>query len=197
MVGLLAPIFAALLTSRLAVLETSERMNLTWLSLGQSDLSRFWCKLLVSGTALGLCFLLPLCWIPLAAQAMGFGRSGSLASLLVLPACIAFLSCLAVSALQLVISLLVDRQAVGLGVGVIAGLVGSGLGPMGLPWLGWLFPAGISSAANPFQVQATADGYAQVSLRSHGWGLLGASLLACLFWVLVSSMLIKVKEAQR
>ena len=40
-VSLLAPILAALLTSRIAVLETSERMNLTWLSFGQSDAARF------------------------------------------------------------------------------------------------------------------------------------------------------------
>ncbi|KFI47701.1 membrane protein [Bifidobacterium breve] len=45
-VSLLAPILAALLTSRIAVLETSERMNLTWLSFGQSDAARFVGKLI-------------------------------------------------------------------------------------------------------------------------------------------------------
>ena len=40
-VGLLAPILAALLTSRLAVRESSERMNFKWRSLGQGATGRF------------------------------------------------------------------------------------------------------------------------------------------------------------
>ena len=52
-----------------------------------------------------------------------------------------------VTAIQLALSLTIDQQALGLG--VIAGLNGTGLGPMNMPGLGWLLTAGISSAASP------------------------------------------------
>lgn len=89
-VSLLAPILAALLTSRIAVLETSERMNLTWLSFGQSDAARFVGKLIVAGTGVGLCFLIPLLWVPIAAKALGFTVAGSFAALVWVPALTGF-----------------------------------------------------------------------------------------------------------
>lgn len=97
-VSLLAPILAALLTSRIAVLETSERMNLTWLSFGQSDAARFVGKLIVAGTGVGLCFLIPLLWVPIAAKALGFTVAGSFAALVWVPALTGFLSATATSA---------------------------------------------------------------------------------------------------
>lgn len=169
-VSLLAPILAALLTSRLAVLETNERMNLKWLSLGQTDTSRFIAKLALSGTILAACFVVPLIWVPLVAQVKGFQESTSLGAVIVVPTLIVFFSSMAVAAVQLMFSLTLSKQAVGLGIGVIAGLIGSGLGPMNVARLGWLFPAGVSSAASPFLTTATADDYAQMSLVDNPWG---------------------------
>ena len=168
-VGLLAPILAALLTSRLAVMESSERMELKWRSLGQDATERFLAKLIVAGSVITLCFVIPLTWVPLAASAQGFHLEGSLAKYILVPALIACFSSIAVTAIQLALSLTIDRQAIGLGLGVIAGLIGTGLGPMNMPGLGWLFPAGISSAASPFLSSASPDGFAWMTLVANAW----------------------------
>lgn len=196
-VGLLAPILAALLTSRLAVLESSERMDLKWRSLGQSAAGRFLAKLIVAGYALALCFVIPLTWIPLAASAQGFRLDGSLAAYMLIPALIACFSSTAVTAIQLALSLAIDRQAIGLGMGVIAGLIGTGLGPMNMPSLGWLFPAGISSAASPFMSSASSDGFARMALVADPWQKVLTSFLACIVWSGISAFIIKVKESRR
>lgn len=196
-ISLLAPILAALLTSRLDIMETSERMDLKWQSLGQGEAGRFFAKLAVAGTALSQVFIIPLTWTPLAALAMGFKSDGGLSSLILAPALIAFLSSLAVAAIQLMLSMTVKKQAVGLGVGVIASLVGSGLGPMNVARLGWFFPAGISSAASPFLTAATPDGYARMALVTNPWVLVQTSLIACIIWISISTFVITVKESRR
>ena len=196
-VGLLAPILAALLTSRLAVMESSERMDLKWLSLGQSPIGMFLAKLVVAGCALTLCFVIPLTWIPLTASAQGFRLEGSLAEYILLPALIACFSSMAVTAIQLALSLTIERQAIGLGLGVIAGLIGTGLGPMNMPALGWFFPAGISSAASPFLFSASSDGFARMTLVANPWMKVLTSLLACIIWSGISAFIIKVKESGR
>ncbi|WEV47351.1 ABC transporter permease [Bifidobacterium sp. ESL0690] len=196
-ISLMAPILAALLTSRLAVMETGGRMNLKWLSLGQSEVMRFLAKFVVAGLALATCFIIPLVWIPVAAKAKGFGFTGSFASLLILTSLIALFSSLAVTAVQLLISMVVGKQAVGLGIGVIAGLIGSGLIAMGKPQLGWLFPAGISSAADPFVSKAMANGYASVTMAGNPWVRAVVSFGVCAFWVVVSALAIKIRESKR
>ena len=196
-VGLLAPILAALLTSRLAVLESGERMDLKWRSLGQDATERFLAKLIVAGSVITLCFVIPLTWVPLAASAQGFHLEGSLAEYILLPALIACFSTMAVTAIQLALSLTINRQAIGLGLGVIAGLIGTGLGPMNMPGLGWLFPAGISSAASPFLSSASPDGFASMTLVANPWPKVLTSLLAYIIWSGISALIVKVKESGR
>ncbi|MBT1162714.1 MULTISPECIES: ABC transporter permease [Bifidobacterium] len=196
-VSLLAPILAALLTSRIAVLETAERMNLKWLSFGQSDAARFIGKLIVSGVASGMCFLMPLVWAPLAAKNLGFTVTGSFAELVWVPALVGVLSSMATSAVQLMLSMVIDRQAVGLSIGIMAGVLGSGLNAMNRPALGWLFPAGLSSAASPFVRSVDADGVATMLLAAHPWMLVIAAAVAFLGWTLISVAAVKVKESRR
>ena len=196
-VGLLAPILAALLTSRLAVLESGERMDLKWRSLGQDATERFLAKLIVAGSVITLCFVIPLTWVPLAASAQGFHLEGSLAEYILVPALIACFSSMAVTAIQLALSLTIDKQAIGLGLGVIAGLIGTGLGPMNMPGLGWLFPAGISSAASPFLSSASPDGFASMTLVANPWTKVLTSLLACIIWSGISAFIAKAKELCR
>lgn len=196
-VGLLAPILAALLTSRLAVLESGERMDLKWRSLGQDATERFLTKLIVAGCVITLCFVIPLTWVPLAASAQGFHLAGSLAEYILVPALIACFSTMAVTAIQLVLSLTINKQAIGLGLGVIAGLIGTGLGPMNMPGLGWLFPAGISSAASPFLSSASPDGFASMTLVANPWTKVLTSLLACIIWSGISAFIVKAKELCR
>ncbi|MBI0136188.1 MULTISPECIES: ABC transporter permease [Bifidobacterium] len=196
-VGLLAPILAALLTSRLAVLESGERMDLKWRSLGQDATERFLAKLIVAGCVITLCFVIPLTWVPLAASAQGFHLEGSLAEYILVPALIACFSTMAVTAIQLALSLTIDKQAIGLGLGVVAGLIGTGLGPMNMPGLGWLFPAGISSAASPFLSSASPDGFASMTLVANPWPKVLTSLLAYIIWSGISALIVKVKESGR
>ena len=196
-VGLLAPILAALLTSRLAVLESGERMDLKWRSLGQDATERFLTKLIVAGCVITLCFVIPLTWVPLTASAQGFHLDGSLAEYILVPALIACFSSMAVTAIQLALSLTIDKQAIGLGLGVIAGLIGTGLGPMNMPGLGWLFPAGISSAASPFLSSASPDGFASMTLVANPWTKVLTSLLACIIWSGISAFIVKAKELCR
>ncbi|MDF7641383.1 ABC transporter permease [Bifidobacterium sp. ESL0784] len=196
-ISLMASILAALLTSRLAVMETGGRMNLKWLSLGQSEVMRFLAKFVVAGLALAVCFIIPLVWIPMIAKAKGFSFTGNFTTLLVAPSLIALFAALAVTAVQLLISMVTNKQAVGLGIAVIAGLIGSGLIPMGKPQFGWLFPAGISSAANPFVSKAMANGYASVTMVGNPWIRVVASLIACAVWTVVSVLIIKAKESRR
>ncbi|PLS26414.1 ABC transporter permease [Bifidobacterium parmae] len=196
-VSLLAPILSALLTSRIAVLETTERMDVKWLSFGQPDAARFVGKLIVAGSAVGLCFLIPLLWVPLAAKDLGFTVTGSFIALLWIPASVGFLSAMATSAVQLMLSMVVGRQAVGLGIGVVAGVLGSGLDAMNQPALGWLLPAGLSSASSPFTRSVRMDGGAAMLLAAHPWESVIAAAAAFVGWTLVSVMVIKVKEARR
>ena len=196
-VGLLAPILAALLTSRLAVLESGERMDLKWRSLEQDATERFLAKLIVAGCVITLCFVIPLTWVPLTASAQGFHLEGSLAEYILVPALIACFSSMAVTAIQLALSLTIDKQAIGLGLGVIAGLIGTGLGPMNMPGLGWLFPAGISSAASPFLSSASPDGFASMTLVANPWTKVMTSLLACIIWSGISAFIVKAKELCR
>ena len=196
-VGLLAPILAALLTSRLAVMESSERIELKWRSLGQDATERFLAKLIVAGSVITLCFVIPLTWVPLAASAQGFHLEGSLAEYILVPALIACFSTMAVTAIQLALSLTINRQAIGLGLGVIAGLIGTGLGPMNMPGLGWLFPAGISSAASLFLSSASPDGFASMTLVANPWTKVLTSLLACIIWSGISALIVKAKELCR
>ncbi|WEV59612.1 ABC transporter permease [Bifidobacterium sp. ESL0728] len=196
-ISLMAPILAALLTSRLAVMETGGRMSLKWLSLGQSEVMRFLAKFVVAGLTLAMSFIIPLVWIPVAAKAKGFGFTGSFARPLVVTSLIALFSSLAVVAVQLLISMVMDKQAVGLGIGVIAGLIGSGLIALGKPQFGWLFPAGISSAADPFVSKALSNGYASVTMVGNPWIRVVASFVACVVWAVVSVLIIKVKESRR
>ena len=196
-VGLLAPILAALLTSRLAVMESSERMDLKWRSLGQSATGRFLAKLVVTGCVISLCFVISLTWVPLTASAQGFHLNGRLAEYILVPALIACFSSMAVTAIQLALSLTIDKQAIGLGLGVIAGLIGTGLGPMNMPGLGWLFPAGISSAASPFLSSASPDGFARMTLVANPWTNVLTSLLAYIIWSGISALIVKVKELYR
>ena len=196
-VGLLAPILAALLTSRLAVLESGERMDLKWRSLEQDATERFLAKLIVAGCVITLCFVIPLTWVPLTASAQGFHLEGSLAEYILVPALIACFSSMAVTAIQLALSLTIDKQAIGLGLGVIAGLIGTGLGPMNMPGLGWLFPAGISSAASPFLSSASPDGFASMTLVANPWTKVLTSLLACIIWSGISAFIVKAKELCR
>ena len=196
-VSLLAPILAALLTSRLAVLESGERMDLKWRSLGQDATERFLAKLIVAGSVITLCFVISLTWVPLAASAQGFHLEGSLAEYILVPTLIACFSSMAVTAIQLALSLTIDKQAIGLGLGVIAGLIGTGLGPMNMPGLGWLFPAGISSAASPFLSSASPDGFASMTLVANPWTKVLTSLLAYIIWSGISALIVKVKESGR
>ena len=196
-VGLLAPILAALLTSRLAVMESSERMDLKWRSLEQDATERFLAKLIVAGCVITLCFVIPLTWVPLTASAQGFHLEGSLAEYILVPALIACFSSMAVTAIQLALSLTVERQAIGLGLGVIAGLIVTGLGPMSMPGLGWFFPAGISSAASPFLSSASPDGFARMTLVANPWTNVLTSLLAYIIWSEISALIVKVKELCR
>nr|WP_273399851.1 ABC transporter permease [Bifidobacterium indicum] len=196
-ISLLAPILAALLTSRLAIMETSERMDLKWQSLGQGETGRFFAKLTVAGIALSQIFMIPLTWTPLAALAMGFKSDGDLSSLILASDLIAFLSSFAVAAIHLMLSATINKQSIGLGISVIAGLVGSGLGPMNIARLGWFFPAGISSAASPFLTTATPDGYARMALATNSWILVLTSLIACISWTSISAFVITVGESHR
>ncbi|KFF31504.1 ABC transporter permease [Bifidobacterium bombi] len=196
-VGLLAPILAALLTSRLSVMETGERMDLKWRSLGQGAGDRFFAKLAVAGVAVSLAFMVPLVWVPFAGLSDGFALGGDFAALVFAPVLIALASSMAVSAIQLALSLTVGKQAVGLGVGVIAGLIGTGLGPMNAARLGWLFPAGISSAASPFLTIAGTDGHARMTLVSNPWSCVAGSLLACIIWIVISAVIITIKESRQ
>ena len=154
-------------------------------------------KLIVAGTGVGLCFLIPLLWVPIAAKALGFTVTGSFAALVWVPALTGFLSATATSAVQLMFSMMIDKQAIGLGLGVIAGVLGSGLGAMNRPALGWLFPAGLSSAASPFVRSVDAGGNATMLLAARPWMAVASAAMAFLGWTLVSMVVVKVKESRR
>ncbi|OZG48776.1 ABC transporter permease [Bombiscardovia coagulans] len=195
--GLLAPILAALLTSRMVFIDSSERMDLKWRSLGQNETGQFLVKMAVAAVTLSMSFIIPLVWIPLVARAKGFVLNGDFTVVISAPVLTVFFASVAVTAIQLMLSLTVSKQAVGLGVGVIAGLIGTGLGPMNVTRLGWLFPAGISSAANPFLTTSGPDGYAKMTLVASPWIQVGASLFACVAWTAISLVIIKVKESHQ
>ena len=122
---------------------------------------------------------------------------GEVYQLVWVPALTGFLSATATSAVQLMFSMMIDKQAIGLGLGVIAGVLGSGLGAMNRPALGWLFPAGLSSAASPFVRSVDAGGNATMLLAARPWMAVASAAMAFLGWTLVSMVVVKVKESRR
>ncbi|WP_297302033.1 hypothetical protein [uncultured Bifidobacterium sp.] len=68
---------------------------------------------------------------------------------------------------------------------------------MNMPSLGWLFPAGISSAASPFMSSASSDGFARMALVADPWQKVLTSFLACIVWSGISASIITVKESRR
>jgi lantibiotic transport system permease protein len=162
-------------------------------------------KLFVAGFASYLCFALPQLGAFLLARRFGFSDGGldaagsahMLTTVLLMPLMVEMVASFAVTAVHLMAASVISKQAVGLALAILAGLVASGLGPMSVPWLGWLFPAGISSAAGPLAGIVAPGGFATVVAAPHaGWLLTGAALAATV-WVVVSVMAVRWKEAKR
>lgn len=95
---------------------------------------------------------------------IGIKSDGDLSTLISVPASISFIDSMVVIAIQLLVSLTITRQSIGLGMGVMADQISSGLEPLNTAPLVWLFLAGVSSAANPFLTTVASDGYARMTL---------------------------------
>jgi hypothetical protein len=198
-VPLFGAIAAALLSSRSAVLETSERMDMKWDSLGFGLLPRYFAKLAVVTLAVLVEFIPPMFVFPLYGASKGMPVDGNWLVLSAQCTLLTLLTLISVCAVQLMLATVLDRQAIGLGVGVILGLGGTffTLGSkIGNP-IGFLLPSSILAGGAPFRIVSNVHGNAVVQLANNPWPGIAMAFAASMVWVAIGAVIVKVKENRK
>lgn len=195
MTAMLLPFIAALLASRLATVDSEERMGQWLTALGQDERSRFGGKLLLGSGAAAVGQLAMLGLVALAGPGMGLRTTPADRELVWSIAVVMIAACIAAMAAQLVLAMCVPKQAVGLGVGAVASLLCSALPFMHLGVVDWLFPWGIAGAATPLSQASYSAG--KVILVDRPWlNALWAALSAAL-WAALAGFVINYRENHR
>ena len=102
----------------------------------------------------------------------------------------------AATAVQLALAICVDKQAVGLAAGALAGVLCSGLPSAHLEPLGWLLPWGVAVAGNPFSSLASFRAHAPVTV-AHPWAGALFAVIAAAVWVAAARLAVVHKENHR
>ena len=103
----------------------------------------------------------------------------------------------ATMAVQLALATCLEKQAIGLGVAVVAGIVSSALPFMYLAPLGWALPWGLPAAANPVSTRLLGQTGMETALVTHPWVNALGAVLAATAWVCISRFIVKYKENHR
>ncbi|MDO4900036.1 ABC transporter permease [Actinomyces sp.] len=195
MTAMLMPFSAALLASRLATIDTEERMGQWLTAIGQAERSRFRGKLLLGSFAVVVGQLAMLGITVLTGPGMGLRTAPEDRGMIWSIAVIMIAASVAAMAAQLVLAICVPKQAVGLGAGALASLFCSALPFMHLGAVDWLFPWGIAGAARPVLQPSQQAG--EVILVGSPWiNALWAALSAVL-WTALAGFVINYRENHR
>lgn len=192
--ALLLPIIAAILASRLVTVDTEARMGQMFTALGQRPDNRFFAKLAVGSVSVAGGQLLMVLFTALASRAFGLQvtagyRSGVLPALIVLTA-----ASIAAMATQLMLATCAAKQAVGLGVAVVAAIACSALPFAQLAAIGWVLPWGITGAASPIDTLASQHSAGDAVLAANPLTNALVAVLVAALWVAVSRFVIVWKE---
>ncbi|MDU0348485.1 ABC transporter permease [Actinomyces sp. MRS3W] len=196
LVGMLVPLVAALLASRLATVDTEERMGSLLTALGQPGRARFGAKLTVGSFALVLGQLSVLAFVALVAPSMGMRTTAAYQDAVGPAIVVVVAASVAAMAVQLALATCIEKQAIGLAVGAIAGFVCSGLPSAQLEALGWLLPWGIATAASPISRLATFQTGVPVTVAQPWAGALFA-VVAAVIWTTAAALAIIHQENHR
>ncbi|MBW3069072.1 MULTISPECIES: ABC transporter permease [unclassified Actinomyces] len=195
MTSMLLPLIAALLASRLATVDSEERMDQLLTALGQTERSRFGGKLILGSCAAAVGQLAMLGLIALAGPGMGLRTTPTDRELVWSIAVVMVAACVAAMAAQLILAIYVSKQAVGLGVGAVASLLCSALPFMHLGAVDWLFPWGIAGAAAPLSQASQQAG--TVILVEHPWLNALWAVLSAAVWSALAGFVINYRENHR
>ena len=194
--AMVLPLVAALLTSRLATVDTEERMGRLLTALGQRGAARFDAKLALGSLAVALGQASLLAFIALVGPGMGLRPTAAYRDSL-WPALVVMLAAsVAATAVQLALAICVDKQAVGLAAGALAGVLCSGLPAAHLETLGWLFPWGVAVAGNPISSLASFRAHVPVAV-AHPWAGALFAVIAAAVWVVAARLAVVHKENHR
>ncbi|WP_130873972.1 ABC transporter permease [[Pseudopropionibacterium] massiliense] len=194
---LLMPIVAALLASRLVTLDTEERMDQLFTALKQRAATRFTAKLVVGSASIAAGESLFIGLLATAGPVLGL-RNGAGYQEAFWPGLVVLLAAsVATMAVQLALATCLEKQAIGLGVAVVAGIVSSALPFMYLAPLGWALPWGLPAAANPVSTRLLGQTGMETALVTHPWVNALGAVLAATAWVCISRFIVKYKENHR
>lgn len=196
MCSLALPIIAALLASRLATVDTEERMGQLFTALGQREGARFGAKLVLGSLSVMLGQLALIAFTAVAGPGMGLEPTADYQEAIWPIAVVMASASVAAAAVQLALATCVEKQAVGLGVGMLAGLVCSGLAPARLEALGWALPWGITTAASPISSVTAIRSGAHFTV-DHPWVNAMLAVVAAMIWSLLARLAIAYKENHR
>lgn len=194
---LLMPIVAALLASRLVTVDSEKRMGQLFTTLKQKATTRFAAKLVVGSASIAVGELIFIGLLVAAGPGLGL-RAGAGYQEALWPGLIVLLmASVATMAVQLALATCLEKQSIGLGVAIAAGLVSSALPPMHAEPLGWMLPWGLPAAANPLSTQMLKQTGMENGLVAHPWGNVLGAVLAAAVWVCISRFVIIRKENHR
>lgn len=196
MCALVMPLVAALLASRLATVDTEERMGRLLTALGQRGTARFDAKLVLGSFVVALGQASLLAFVALAGPGMGLRATAAYRDSLWPTLAVMLAASIAATAVQLALATCVDKQAVGLAAGTLAGVLCSGLPSVHLEALGWLFPWGVAVAGNPFSSLASFRAHAPVTV-AHPWAGALFAVIAAAVWVVAARLAVVHKENHR
>lgn len=196
MCALALPIIAALLASRLATIDTEERMGQMLTALGQREGTRFGAKLTLGSLSVMLGQLALVAFTAVAGPGMGLETTADYREAIWPLVVVMASASVAAVAVQLTLATCVEKQAVGLGVGALAGLVCSGLAPAHLEALGWVLPWGVPAAASPI-ASVTAIRSGTHFTVDHPWVNALLAVVVAVIWSLLARLAIAYKENHR
>lgn len=196
MCALVMPLIAALLASRLATVDTEERMGRLLTALGQRAIARFDAKLVLGSFVVALGQASLLAFVALAGPGMGLRATAAYQDSLWPTLVVMLAASIAATAVQLALATCVDKQGVGLAAGALAGVLCSGLPSAHLEALGWLFPWGVTVAGNPFSSLASFRAHAPVTV-AHPWAGALFAVIAAAVWVVAARLAVVHKENHR
>ena len=193
---MVVPLVAALLASRLTMTDTEERMGQLLTALGQREGTRFAAKLVVGSFTVALGQVAIVAFTSLIGPGMGLRVTAAYQDTFWPSLIIILAASVAVMAVQLVLAICFEKQAIGLCVGALGGFVCSGLSFVHLEAFGWLLPWGIAAAATPV---STADSYKAGTFvgTAHPWINVLLAIVATVVWSLLARLIIAYKENHR
>ncbi|WP_293878333.1 hypothetical protein [uncultured Brevibacterium sp.] len=195
---MLMGLVAGLIAVQIVGVDRECRMG-QWLSArGRSPLRRFLHKIVLADVVVVVYHLALIGLVFAVAGPLGMESSPVVVSLVGPIALATVCGCLAVMPVQLALAENLERPSTSVVIGIIAGMVSMALPFMNAKWVGWLFPWGLLTAANPV-MPLTVENRAQpeIQLMAHTGAVLVAAAVMAIMWAVLAIGSVVRKENQR